>query len=241
MKSVSPSPLTPAGDVAFAPREFRFLVVDDHPIFRHGIIALIEAEEGFTVCAEAGNSAAALEAMRRHELDAVLMDISLPGSNGVELIKMMKAERPELPILVVSMHDESIYALRALRAGALGYVMKGEVLTEVVTGLRKILRGEMFVSNRLADRLIMKAIRSIEQGAGSPVDALSDREREVLTLLGQGLGTRQAAEQLGISVKTAETHRTRIKEKLGFRDSNELVRFSVEWVALSNDEAASSE
>lgn len=209
----------------------RVLIVDDHPVFRHGISALINAEADLVVCGEASSSPSALDAMRNLDPDVALLDISLPGTNGIELIKLMKAEHPKLPLLMLSMHDESLYALRALKAGALGYVMKAEALTHVLDALRKVLKGEIYVSPRLSERLIFQAIQSADGGSGSPVDRLSDRELEVLELLGRGFGTKEIASELHLSVKTIETHRAHIKEKLGFRDAGEMVRFAIDWVA----------
>jgi DNA-binding NarL/FixJ family response regulator len=209
----------------------RVLIVDDHPVFRHGISALINAEADLVVCGEASSSPSALDAMRNLNPDVALLDISLPGTNGIELIKLMKAEHPKLPLLMLSMHDESLYALRALKAGALGYVMKAEALTHVLDALRKVLKGEIYVSPRLSERLIFQAIQSADAGSGSPVDRLSDRELEVLELLGRGFGTKEIASELHLSVKTIETHRAHIKEKLGFRDAGEMVRFAIDWVA----------
>jgi len=211
------------------------LIVDDHPVFRHGIASLINAEADLHVCGEAATSPLALDAMRRLKPDVALLDISLPGTNGVELIKLMKAEQPKLPLLVLSMHDESLYALRSLRAGALGYVMKAEALNHVLAALRKVLKGEVYVSEKFSERLIFKAIQSIDGGLGSPVDKLSDRELEVLELLGRGFGTREIANELHLSVKTIETHRAHIKEKLGFKDAGEMVRFSIDWVAQEKE------
>ncbi len=209
----------------------RVLIVDDHPVFRHGISALINAEADLEVCGEASSASTALQAMRTLRPDVALLDISLPGTNGIELIKLMKAEEPKLPLLMLSMHDESLYALRALRAGALGYVMKAEAMTHVLDALRKAIRGEIHVSPRLSERLIFQAIQSADSGGGSPVDKLSDRELEVLELLGRGFGTKEIASDLHLSVKTIETHRAHIKEKLGFRDAGEMVRFAIDWVA----------
>ncbi len=211
------------------------MIVDDHPVFRHGIASLINAEADLHVCGEAATSPLALDAMRRLKPDVALLDISLPGTNGVELIKLMKAEQPKLPLLVLSMHDESLYALRSLRAGALGYVMKAEALNHVLAALRKVLKGEVYVSEKFSERLIFKAIQSIDGGLGSPVDKLSDRELEVLELLGRGFGTREIANELHLSVKTIETHRAHIKEKLGFKDAGEMVRFSIDWVAQEKE------
>lgn len=212
-------------------KKHRILIVDDHPVFRHGVCAMINAESDLEVCGEAGTAPTALDAMRTLKPDVVIIDISLPGSNGIELLKAMKAESPKLPMLVVSMHDESLYALRALRAGALGYVMKGEAVDSILVAIRKVLQGDAYLSPKFSERLVFKAIRSLDEGMGSPVDKLSDRELEVLTLTGRGFGTQDIANELNLSVKTIETHRAHIKEKLGFHDSKEMVRFAIEWVA----------
>lgn len=206
------------------------LIVDDHPVLRHGISQIINNEKDLVVCGEAESAPTALEAMRRLHPDLALIDISLQGTNGIELIKLMRAEQPKLPILMLSMHDESLYALRALRAGARGYVMKGEAMEHVLTALRKVLEGDIYVSPRFSERLVFKAIQSLEGGMGSPVDKLSDRELEVLQLLGKGFGTREIANELHLSIKTIETHRAHIKEKLGFKDAGEMVRFAIDWV-----------
>lgn len=221
-----PKPETPV-----AVEKRRVLIIDDHPIFRHGISAMINAEPDLNVCGEAGSAPAALDAMRRLEPDIALVDISMPGANGIELLKSMRAESPKLPMLVVSMHDESLYALRALRAGALGYVMKAEALNSILVAIRKVLQGEPYLSPKFSDRLVFKAIRSMDEGLGSPVDKLSDRELEVLNLMGRGFGAQDIANELHLSVKTIETHRAHIKEKLDFHDSKEMVRFAIEWVA----------
>jgi DNA-binding NarL/FixJ family response regulator len=169
--------------------------------------------------------------MRRLKPDLVLLDLSLRGTNGIELIKLMKAEEPTLPILVISMHDEAVFGLRALKAGALGYVMKAEAMNHVAEAISKVMQGKIYVSPKFGEKLIFKAVQSIESGTGSPVDALSDRELEVLQLLGKGHSTRSIAETLHLSVKTIETHRAHIKEKLGFPDSEDMVKFAIDWVA----------
>jgi DNA-binding NarL/FixJ family response regulator len=216
------------------------LLVDDHPAIRRGMAAIIDEESDLTICGEASTAPMALEAMRRLNPDIAVIDISMPGTNGVELIKLMLAEQPKLQILMLSMHDESVYALRALRAGAKGYVMKGEALECVLAGLRKVGEGEIYVSPKFSDRLIFKTIQSTIAGVASPVDKLSDREFEVLRLLGKGFGSRDIAEELSLSVKTVETHRAHIKEKLGFKEAGEMVRFAIDWVVQerAQDEAA---
>jgi DNA-binding NarL/FixJ family response regulator len=213
------------------PPRKRVLIVDDHPVFRRGIAALIGEQDDLAVCGEAESVPTALEAMRRLKPDVVLMDVTMPGTNGIELIKMALAEQPKLSIIVLSMHSESLYALRALRAGAKGYVMKAEALNSVVTALRKVLNDGIYVSPKFTERLIFKAIRSLDGGMGSPVDKLSDRELEVLQLMGKGFGTSESANALNLSIKTIETHRAHIKEKLGFKDPGEMKRFAIDWVA----------
>jgi DNA-binding NarL/FixJ family response regulator len=169
--------------------------------------------------------------MRQLKPDLAILDITLRGTDGIELVKLMKAEAPHLPILVLSMHDESLYALRALKAGALGYVMKADGVQPVLDAIYRALQGKLFVSQRLGEKLIFKAIHTSESDSPSPVGRLSDRELEVLAMLGRGHSTRSIAKEINLSVKTVETHRAHIKEKLGFADANEMVRFAIDWVA----------
>jgi DNA-binding NarL/FixJ family response regulator len=207
--------------------------VDDHPVFRHGISQILEQCRDVEICGQAENAQAALAAMRQHHPDVVLLDVSMPGTNGIELIKLMLAEQPRLHILVVSMHDESLYALRALRAGAKGYVMKQQAMNSVLDALRKVIGGGIYVSPEFSEKLVFKAIHGSDGELGSPVDTLSDRELEVLQLFGRGKSTREIAEALHLSVKTIETHRSHIKEKLGFKDAEKMVKFAVEWMAAT--------
>lgn len=226
--------------IARDPSLRRVLLVDDHPGFRRGIASVIELEDDLEVCGEVSNVPGALDAMRKLQPDVAVVDISLPGTNGIELIKMMAAEQPRLRILVLSMHDESVYALRALRAGAKGYVMKAEPLDCLLMGLRKVAAGEIYVSPRFSERLVFQTIKASEVDSTSPVDRLSDRELEVLRLLGRGYGTRDIAEQLHLSVKTVETHRGHIKEKLGFKESGDMVRFAIDWVSQEEGDEMSA-
>jgi DNA-binding NarL/FixJ family response regulator len=209
----------------------RLLIVDDHPVFRHGISRLLERFEGVTVCGEAENAQTALEAMRQLEPDIAMLDLTLPGTNGIELIKLMLAERPRLLILVVSMHEESLYALRSLRAGARGYVMKHQALDNLAEALKKVIEGNIYVSPEFSEKLVFKAIQGSDSDLASPIDKLSDREVEVLQLFGHAKSTREVAEALHLSVKTIETHRAHIKEKLGFKEAEEMTKFAIEWVA----------
>lgn len=209
----------------------RIFLVDDHPIFRHGLARYIEAERGYEICGEASSVPRALEALRKVEADVVIVDISLPGPNGLELIKHLKVEHPGLAILVVSAHDEQLYALRALRAGASGYVMKKEAESVFISALQKIVSGGVYVSPAFGDQLIYKVARNEGGHSASPLDVLSDREMEVLQLIGESKPTKQIALELNLSVKTVESHRLHIKEKLGLSTSTDLVRFALDFVA----------
>jgi len=229
MSTIVPQTPESNGD-RVSPPAARILVVDDHPTFRRGLAAAIAEQADLVVCGEAEDAQKALEAMRRLKPDIAIIDISLPGTNGIELIKQMAAEQPGLAFLVLSMHDETYFALRALRAGARGYVMKAEAPSEILAALRKIRNGDLYVSPRLGDRLIFRAIQSLEEGSGTIIDRFSDREFEVFQLLGKGLGTREIAETLHLSAKTVETHRAHLKEKLGCKGSSEVVRFAIDWV-----------
>jgi DNA-binding NarL/FixJ family response regulator len=212
-------------------RKRRVLIVDDHPIFRVGLAGMIEEISHLEVCGNADSVPEALEAIRRLDPDLVLLDLSLRGANGLELIKSMKAERSDLAILVISMHDETIFGVRALKAGALGYVTKAEAMDHVEEAIFKVLQGKIYLSPDFGEELIFKAVQSAEAGTGSPLDLLTDRELEVLQLLGKGVSTRSIAETLHLSIKTIETPRAHIKEKLQFRESEEMVKFAIDWVA----------
>jgi DNA-binding NarL/FixJ family response regulator len=208
------------------------LVVDDHPLFRKGVVQLLSEEHDIEVRAQAGSFNEALEAVRRNQLDLAVVDISLEGgANGIELLKSIRAERPRLPVLILSMHDETLYAERALRAGARGYVMKREALDEVVTAIRTVLAGEIFISPVMSNRLIYDHIHG-EDHARSPVDRLSDRELEVLQLIGKGHDVRDIAKGLHLSAKTVEAHRAHIKEKLNLANAREVARFATSWLML---------
>lgn len=207
----------------------RILIVDDHPIFRQGIAQLINRETDLVVCGEAESTRDAMSVIGRNPPDLAIVDITLKGTNGIELMKSIKAQVPDVPVLVISMHDESLYAERALRAGARGYVMKEVAGDQVMTAIRKVLGGEIYVSPTIGSQMIRKLVEGGE-GGGSTVASLSDRELEVLQLIGRGQGTRQIAEQLSLSVKTIESHRAHIKEKLNIKTAPEMVRFAVEWV-----------
>lgn len=206
------------------------LIVDDHPIVRQGLAQLIDREEDLEVCGQAEDAHEALQAIRQLSPDMVIVDIALKDTSGMELIKDLKVRYPNLPVLTLSMHDEAVYGERALRAGAKGYIMKQEATEKVVTAIRRVLAGEVYVSNRMAAKMVSKYVGGGTHTAGSPADALSDRELEVFRMIGEGYGTREMAEKLHLSVKTIETYRAHIKDKLGLQDANELLRAAIRWV-----------
>ncbi len=205
------------------------LIIDDHPIVRQGLRALIEQEEDLTVSGEAGNSAEALDQLATTTPDLLLVDISMKGPDGLELTKSVRSLKPDLPILIVSMHDENLYAERVLRAGANGYIMKEEVAQNMIEAVRKVLAGDIYISDRMRQRILRGVAGQRQQPTSFSVERLSDRELEVFRLIGQGRSTRQIAEELHLSVKTIETYRAHIKEKLHLANANELVRQAVQW------------
>jgi DNA-binding NarL/FixJ family response regulator len=206
------------------------LIVDDHPIVRQGLAQLINQEHDLVVCAQAEDAHEAMRAVRESQPDMVIVDISLKGASGVELIKDLQVQRPDLPILTLSMHDEAVYGERALRAGARGYIMKQEATEKVVTAIRRVLAGEVYVSDGMAAKMVSKLVGGASKKTGSPVERLSDRELEVFRMLGEGYNTREMAEKLHLSVKTIETYRAHIKDKLALQDASELLRSAIQWV-----------
>jgi len=209
----------------------RILLVDDHPILRRGVAEVINSESIYEVCGEAGTLAEAYTLVGKLNPDLVIVDVSLDGNNGVELMKELTYRWPALPILAYSMHDEQIYAERTLRAGAKGYVMKQTPPETLLEAIKQILKGKIFMSPQMSDRLLGKLV-----GAGnslratqSPIEKLSDRELEVLQLIGKGMTTSQIADKLCLSVKTIETYREHLKQKLTLQSGPELVRYAIEW------------
>ncbi len=208
----------------------RILIVDDHPMMRTGLAQLIDNEPDLKVAAEADTAGQAINLVSKQKFDLALLDISLPDKNGLELIKDVRALRPEMPVLVVSMHDEMIYAERVLRAGGRGYIMKQEGGEKFLHAIRQVLAGQVFVSEKMSARILEVFSGRQSENSGSPVRKLSDREFEVFQLIGQGIGTRAIADQLHLSVKTVEVHRANIKEKLVLKTATELVRYAVRWI-----------
>lgn len=214
----------------------RILIVDDHPFMRAGLAQLIDKQPGMMVCGEAGDPAAAMKELEKGKVDLVLTDITMPGRSGIEFIKDLQAMYPELPILVISMHDEVIYAERVLRAGARGYIMKEAGGENLLAALRRVLEGEVYVSPKMSARFLDNMSGRKPRGSTSPIEKLTDREFEVFQLIGQGKSTRDIAKQLNLSSKTVDVHRGHIKEKLGLQDVTALVRHAVRWVETQSFE-----
>src|ERR1700684_2727696 len=207
----------------------RILVVDDHPIVRQGLALLINREPDVVVCGEAEEAMGAMHVLASAHPDVLILDISLNGPDGLDLLKNIRTTHPTLPVLILSMHDESIYAERALRAGANGYIMKQEATEKVLIAVRRILNGEIYVSDRIANSMLQQYVRGTAASEHSSIADLTDRELEVFRLIGEGFGTRQIAEALHLSVKTVESYQAHIKEKLSLRSARELVQHAVEW------------
>lgn len=217
-----------SGEAASAKK--RVYLVDDHPIVRQGLIKLIEQEDGLEVCGEAGSVAEALESIQKTGPDVALVDISLEDSNGLELIKLIDDLGLKIPTLVLSMHDESLYAEHALKAGASGYVMKQAASNTLIQAIEKVLEGEIYVSKTMSSQMLKLAFRKVGDKQRHGTDALSLRELEVFDLIGRGNSTREIAEQLKLSVKTIETYRAHIKDKLQLRSGTELMQRAIHWV-----------
>lgn len=212
------------------PEKSRILIVDDHPLFREGIQQMIDRDASLKVCGEAANNAEAMKAVAELKPDLVLVDISLDGGDGIDLIKTLKAKYEDLPILVISMHNEALYAERALRAGALGYVMKNESARTVKAAIFKVRGGDVFLSEKMSASVLARMVSGKKEQPVSPVEQLSDRELQVFQMLGEGKPTRQIAEELDLTIPTIHSFRTRIKEKLRFQNATELVLNANQWV-----------
>jgi DNA-binding NarL/FixJ family response regulator len=207
----------------------RVLIVDDHPIVRQGLRRLIEQEDDLQVCGEVESVREAKMAIRELKPDAVIVDISLKQGDGIELVKDTRAHYSSMPMLVLSMHDESIYAERMLSAGANGYIMKQAASDQFLLALRRVLEGGIYVSEAVGNSMIQKFASGGAYISSNPIDRLSNRELQILHMIGKGLSTRQAAEALNLSVKTVESHRQRIKRKLSLATGSQLVQYAVNW------------
>lgn len=208
----------------------RILIVDDHPVVRNGLRMLIDDEPDLVVCGEAGDADEAIRVLDAKKPDLVIVDLSLKGSSGLELIKRIKSRNSTSKMLVSSMFDESLYAERVLNAGALGYVSKQEAMEKVIEAIRCVLSGRVYLSSAMSDRMLHRLARDQKATDRSPVETLSDRELEVFELIGRGRTTAEIANQLHLSVKTVETHREKVKAKLGLKSAAELYQYAVRWV-----------
>jgi DNA-binding NarL/FixJ family response regulator len=207
----------------------RVVIVDDHPLFRERLSELINHEPDMEVCGEAEDARRAIELIRNTSPDLAIVDITLKESSGLELIKNIRELPTAVPVLVLSMHDESLYAERALRAGAAGYITKHESAENVLLAVRRVLAGEVYLSGTLTSAFL-KGLTSGLKSTSQPLDRLTDRELEILELIGRGRATRQIAETLRLGVATVDTYRARIKEKMNFRSGTELQHFAIRWV-----------
>lgn len=212
------------------PPRKNLLIVDDHPFMRAGLAQLINRQPDMLVVGEAGDPAAAMAELAKAKVDLVVTDLTMPGRSGLDFIKDLHAASPALAILVVSMHDEVIYAERALRAGARGYIMKEAGGENLLAALRQVLGGQVYVSPKMSERILENLAARKPRGSSSPIEKLTDREFEVFQLIGAGKSTREIAQQLHLSSKTVDVHRGHIKEKLELKDVTSLVRHAVRWV-----------
>jgi DNA-binding NarL/FixJ family response regulator len=207
----------------------KVLVVDDHPLLRQGLALLINQQQDMHVCGEAEEAHAALQSIAQKDPDIIILDISLKGPDGLELLKSIRAVYPDLPVLILSMHDEAIYAERALRARANGYIMKQEATDKVLVALRRILNGEVYLSDEMSRKMLQQFIGGAPSLLQSRIAALSDRELEVFRRIGEGHATREIAEELHLSIKTVETYQAHIKDKLSLRSGRELIQHAIQW------------
>jgi DNA-binding NarL/FixJ family response regulator len=222
-----------------APQATKILLVDDHPMMREGLGQIIGSEPDLVVCGEAENAFQALELVGKLKPDLVLADITLPDKSGLELVKDIQAMHPNTPVLVISMHDEALYAERVLRAGGRGYIMKHEGGKKIMQGIRQVLSGQIAVSEKMSARILEIFSGRRTESARSPVENLTDREFEVFRHIGEGVSTKKIAEQMRISAKTVEVHRMNIKAKLNLQTMAELIRYSVRWMESQPNESKS--
>ncbi|MCP3875347.1 MAG: response regulator transcription factor [Desulfobacteraceae bacterium] len=210
-------------------KTYNILIVDDHPIFCLGMAQLINKEPDLVVCGSESTAEKARSAIKKHKPDLVIMDISLKESNGLDLVEEIKQGYPDLPVLVLSMYDESLYAERALISGARGYIMKQKAIVQVVEALRQVLSGNVYASQKIKDKVFNRMVSSGKPDEKSSLDKLTNRELEVFRLIGDGLESKEIAERLSLSIKTVGTHRENIKEKFNLKHYTELVKFAVHW------------
>jgi DNA-binding NarL/FixJ family response regulator len=220
--------LSPAEELA-PPTKRSVLVIDDHPLLRQGIAMLINQQQDLQVCGEAEEVHSAMQFIAQRKPDIIILDISLKGPDGLDLLKSLRATDPDLPVLILSMHDEAIYAERALRARANGYIMKQEATEKVLVAVRRILDGEIYLSESMSRKMLHQYIDGAPTMLQSRIATLSDRELEVFRRIGEGHATREIADELHLSIKTVETYQAHIKEKLGLRSGRELIQHAIQW------------
>ena len=228
MNAKSKLPAPPEGIDASDRR--KILLVDDHPITRQGVTALINQQPGLVVCGEADNAAKALDLIRDQQPDMAIVDISLKTISGIELMKNIKVQFPKLPVLMMSMHDETLYAERSLRAGAKGYVMKQEANEQILIAINRVLHGDIYLSEKSKEKMLHRMVNNRRENPGFSIDSLSDRELEVFQLIGNGFSTRQIAAKLNLSVKTIDSYREHLKLKLHLAKGSHLVQQAIQWV-----------
>ena len=208
----------------------RIILVDDHPVLRKGLARLIDSKEGFVVCGEASSAPDAMQVIREQKPHLAIVDIGLPGVSGIDLTKSIRAEFPDVPVLILSMHDDPLYATRALRAGATGYIVKQDAIDNIATALQETLDGRRYLSPGIAEQLQTNGVGDQPRSSHDLIDQLTDRELEIFHLIGKGNDVREIAAALAVSPKTVETHRTNIKEKLKLKNARQVARVALQWV-----------
>jgi len=208
----------------------RVVLVDDHPVLRTGLARLIDSKEGFVVCGEASTATEAMALIRELKPHLAIVDIGLPGASGIELTKSIRAEFPDMPVLILSMHEDALYATRALRAGAIGYIVKQDAIDNIATALQETLNGRRYLSPGIVEQLQNDGLGEEPRSSHDLIDQLTDRELEIFHLIGKGRDVREIADALAVSPKTVETHRTNIKEKLRLKNARQVARVALQWV-----------
>jgi len=229
MKTLEKEDLGEARNGAADKGKTKIYLIDDHPIMVQGLKELINNQKDLKVIGSSDDWHVALEQVKKQQPDLIMLDVTLKDANGIEVLKNLKIHVPNIKILMLSMHDENLYAMRSLKAGAQGYIMKQEAVEKVLGAIRQVIAGEVYLSESMSKRTMFQLLGRGGSRTGSPLEDLSDRELEVFTLIGQGCTTRQIAEKLHLSIKTVETHRAHIKEKLNLKNSTELVQHAIHW------------
>ena len=212
-------------------QKFQVMLVEDHPMFREQLAQLINKEPGMTVCGEADNVHDAFQLIESNQPDIAIVDLSLKGSSGLELIKNLKAKENDVPVLVLSMHDEALYAERAMRAGASGYITKNQEAPQILEAVKTVLAGKIYLSVEMTSSLLKGFTATGSRNASNPIERLSDRELQILSLIGRGRSTRDIAKLLNLGIATVDTYRARIKDKMNFRNATDLLHFAIRWVS----------